>query len=107
MARLDSIVRTAVGHIEVALAEARKDEPAIAKAGGGTRTLREIVDTLTRYAEESDSEALDYMETVRDDLAELCGREQSARLGASLRAYDFSSALKILKTLSEHAAKQN
>ena len=105
LARLDSIVRTAVGHIDAALAEARKDEPAIAKAGRGTRPLGEIVDALTRFAEESDSEALDYMETVRDDLAELCDREYSARLDASLRAYDFSAALKILKKLSERAAK--
>jgi two-component system sensor histidine kinase/response regulator len=102
--RLKQIVRTAVGHIDATLAEARKGESAIAKAGVGTRTLGGIVDALTRYAEESDSEALDYMETVRGDLAELCDREHLARLEASLRAYDFSAALEVLKMLTRHAA---
>ena len=66
-------------------------------AAPGTRW--EIVDRLTRYAEESDSEALDYIESVRDELASLCDREYSEKLETSIRAYDFTAALDVLKLL--------
>jgi two-component system sensor histidine kinase/response regulator len=101
--RLSSIAAAAIDRIDAGLAEAMRDGPAVPKESGATHSLAEIVDELTRYSKESDSEALDYVESVRGDLAALCGREHAEKLEASIRAYDFSAALEVLKVLGGSA----
>jgi hypothetical protein len=60
---------------------------------------------LKRYAEESDSEAVDYFLSVRDELSAVCGAGLSGRLATSILAYDFSAVLEILKLMSGAAEK--
>ena len=62
--------------------------------------LSEILRKLTRYAEESDSEAFEYLESTREELAAACPPEVFEKLRSSLRSYDFSVALETLRTLS-------
>ena len=98
--RLSAIVAITMNNINVGLAEAMKSIPAAEKPNAPARSLEEMVGKLWRYAEESDSEALDYLESVRDELSALCDRNNFDKLEESIRAYDFSSALDMLKLLS-------
>jgi two-component system, sensor histidine kinase and response regulator len=98
--KLDRSVAAAVSGIDAALAglgeEPRKGEGRAAPAG----SLSEIVGKLSSYAEESDSEALDYLDSVRDALSALCKPEDLRELVAAMRSYDFRAAREILKRLS-------
>jgi two-component system sensor histidine kinase/response regulator len=100
LVRLSAIMTALTGNIAASLAEAAKNRPAAAKKSRVAHSLSEMTGKLTRYAEESDSEALDYFDSVRDELVELCARGDFDKLEASLRSYDFSSALVVLKALS-------
>jgi two-component system sensor histidine kinase/response regulator len=102
--RLSSIVATAIGRIDSVLTETAKSKPASSNENRVTHSLAEMVDKLRRYAEESDSQALDYFASVREELATSCDRESFEKLDASLRAYDFSTALEVLKPLAGIAA---
>ena len=105
LARLDSILSTTIVHIDSCLAQAKGLDSTIARVPGGGHTLSELVDGLTRLVEESDSEALDYLESSRDELCALCGSGNFGRLEASLRAYDFSAALGFLRELSSTSSQ--
>jgi two-component system sensor histidine kinase/response regulator len=105
--RLASIVTVTIDRIDSGLAKAIRTRPAIANGNGPRHSLAEIVDRLTRYAEESDSEALDYLDSVRDELAVLCDRDYTENLEASIRAYDFTAALEVLKSLSVRSGKSD
>jgi two-component system, sensor histidine kinase and response regulator len=98
--RLSSILATLIGHIDSCLAEAAIVTPATARDGGALHSITEIVGKLTHYAEESDGEALDYLESVRDELSEQCDRGYFEKLEASIRAFDFAAAIDILKSRS-------
>jgi hypothetical protein len=63
-------------------------------------TMVEILEKLIRYAEESDSEAVEYLDSVREEAAAACPSGDFEKLEASLRLYDFSTALQILRLLS-------
>ena len=54
---------------------------------------------LIRYAEDSDTEAVEYLESVREKLAAGCPAEDFQKLEASLKSYDFSAALQFLRLL--------
>jgi two-component system sensor histidine kinase/response regulator len=71
-----------------------------AAGGASGRSLDEMLGKLRLYAEESDSEALDYLESARDDLAEQCEPEALRDLVAALRAYDFKAARDILNSIA-------
>ncbi len=58
---------------------------------------RPMVEKLRKLVEESDSEALEYLEQVRAELAAACTRESFKKLEKALQAYDFSLALDLVK----------
>jgi two-component system sensor histidine kinase/response regulator len=62
--------------------------------------VKEILRKLTQYAEESDSEACEYLESTRDDLATVCSPKDLEKLTASLKSYKFSMAREALQQLS-------
>jgi signal transduction histidine kinase/CheY-like chemotaxis protein len=66
-------------------------------------SLSTVLETLTCLAEESDGEAVDYLASVRAELAAACPREDFERLEASIRAYDFPVALAVLGRLTADA----
>ena len=98
--RLSSILAATIEHIDSGLAQAAHERLAPERKKGVMHSMKEIVDKLLHYAEESDGEALDYLESVRDELSELCDRGRFERLEAAIRAYDFSAAIDTLKVLS-------
>ena len=62
--------------------------------------LMQILQKLTRYAEESDSEALEYMDTRREEIASSLTRQDFDELETAVRAYDFAAALATLQRLT-------
>jgi two-component system sensor histidine kinase/response regulator len=76
-----------------------KEKPMVRKTVDPS-ALMEILHTLTRYAEESDSEAIEYLESIREELAGACPPEVIENLRASLKSYNFSVALATLRLLS-------
>jgi HPt (histidine-containing phosphotransfer) domain-containing protein len=100
--RLSEVLAGVIGAIDRALAEAAeaaKGRPTPGKKDGVSHSIEEIAAKLLHYAEESDGEALDYLDSVRDELSELCDREKFEKLEASIRSFDFSAAIEVLKTL--------
>jgi two-component system sensor histidine kinase/response regulator len=67
----------------------------------------DILMKLKGYIEESDSEAVDYLASVREELAASCPREDLERMEKSVKAYDFSAALQSLTLFILHAEGQN
>jgi PAS domain S-box-containing protein len=65
--------------------------------------LPEILSTLTRYTEVNDSEALEYLESMRDVISAECPAEEFQELETSLRSYNFPAALVTLRRLSRSA----
>ena len=99
LARLASVVSSVIEAMDAALADAAKNRPLPVKAEAAARPVGEIIGKLARYAEGSESEALDYYESVREELIPSCGEANSAKLEAALRAYDFTAVLEILQGL--------
>jgi len=103
LARTSAIMASAVARIDSALLEsanannAGKSERIKPEESG--LSLQEICSALERFAEENDSEALEYLDSVRYELPGLCGNEYFDRLETAIRAYDFSSALNVLKLI--------
>jgi two-component system sensor histidine kinase/response regulator len=62
--------------------------------------LTEILQKLTQYVEESDSEAFEYLESVREELSSACPPEVFEKLRESLKSYNFSMARETLRLLS-------
>jgi two-component system sensor histidine kinase/response regulator len=62
--------------------------------------LREILQKLTLYAEESDSEAFEYLDSVREELSSSFPRKDFDELEEAMKAYDFPAALVTLRRLS-------
>jgi two-component system sensor histidine kinase/response regulator len=102
----------ALGRLSVMLAGTmERISGAIAASGPGVRAeaaarrgkaglpLGDILATLSHFLEHDDSEALDYIESTRDELSELCDRALLARLEASIRSFDFPAALEVIGRL--------
>jgi anthranilate/para-aminobenzoate synthase component I len=90
-----------VARIKSALGEpSESTEKQMARKNVDPSVLREIVRKLTQYAEEGDSDAFNYMESTREELAAACPPEVFARLRSSLRSYDFSVALETLQLIA-------
>ena len=105
--RLSSTLSIAIGHIESGLAGATpaalpaKETEASEGMDGSTADL---IAKLLLYIEESDAEALDFLESARGRLLATCDRDSVERLVAALRNYDFSTALGIAKSLGSAKA---
>ncbi len=103
LTRFSLALGTAIARIRSALSEATESP----KNTTGSRKLdifelTEILQKLTRYTEDSDSEALEYLDSIHDDLAAACPPEDLNELETAMRAYNFPSALAILRRLSLH-----
>ena len=98
LALLESQLRLAIERIHIALpdSEAGKD------TGDDKREPRELLNALDKIRaliEESDSEALDLFETVSGSLEVVSPREGVTKLRETLQAYDFETALFLLKRI--------
>jgi CheY-like chemotaxis protein len=58
-----------------------------------------MLDKLVEYAEANDSEAGDYLASVRETLARCCPQQEFEKLESSLRSYDFAAAVEVLRVL--------
>ncbi|MGA2546548.1 MAG: response regulator [Rectinemataceae bacterium] len=62
---------------------------------------------LKLLIEESDSEAVDFLASVREQIADSCPSEDLNRVETALKAYDFPAALRSLKLLLGHREGSN
>lgn len=62
--------------------------------------LRKILQKLTLYAEESDSEAFEYLDSVREEIGSSFPPQDFEELEAAMKAYDFAAALATLGRLT-------
>jgi two-component system, sensor histidine kinase and response regulator len=104
---LEKVVAATVTAVESALASigaphggSGGDRRAGSAGISSGRSLDEMLGKLRLYVEESDSEALDYLESVREGLAAQCEPEALRDLVAALRAYDFKAARDILNSIA-------
>jgi two-component system sensor histidine kinase/response regulator len=96
--RLSDVLEPTIARIRAAL-ESAAPEHEEAALPADPAAVREALGRLARYAEESDSEAFDYLESVRGVLKAGCPEEELKELERSLRSYDFSGTLKVLRSL--------
>ncbi len=92
---LESIVTETIQNIEIGIETTIQGNTVSPKQNTANRSLAEILEALTYYANESDSEALDYLGSVLADLYAGCERKQVELLVIALRNFDFASALEI------------
>ena len=107
LSRLSVLLEATIDGIDAGLTEVAKSGPPTAGSTGKTRSVQEMVGTLTRLAEDSDSAALDYIESVREELSASCASADMEKLETALRAFDFSAALRVLKSISEKQDKRS
>jgi two-component system sensor histidine kinase/response regulator len=99
--RFSRALETTIARIRSALEDtAESKEKTMGRKTVDPSALREILQKLTQYAEESDSEAFEYLESIREELAAACPPEVFEKLRASLRSYNFPVALETLRLLS-------
>jgi two-component system sensor histidine kinase/response regulator len=103
--RLSAVVAAAIVSILAGLAEAEKAGSVAVKGAPSERPTSEFLERLTRLAEESDSESLDYFESARDEFAARLERADFESLEASIRSYDFTAALAVLRRASMSSAR--
>jgi two-component system sensor histidine kinase/response regulator len=102
---LERAVATVIASIDSALAGfPEKSRAAVGRKPSG-ESPDQIVERLKRYADENDSEALDYLESVREDISSLFDPEDFKDLVSAMRSYDFKAAREILKGISPAAGK--
>jgi len=89
---------TALIHRSLPATETRKGGPS---AHVNTDERREIVSRLMTLIRESDSDALDYFESVFEKLTSLHPYEEMEGLREKLKVYDFSAALDTLQLLEK------
>jgi len=102
--RLEPIVADTIRRIDDGLAGALKNAGASPRGKAASIPIADILAKLTGYLEDSDSEALDYLESVRGDLYAACERGQFETLSSAIRNFNYSAALEVLKALSEQRA---
>ncbi len=97
--RLANILEATIARIKDTLPEPgeKRQRPALEPAS--PEELAGFLRKLASLAEESDTGAARYLETVRDHIATQVPGEALEKLEASLRAYDFTAALQILRHL--------
>jgi two-component system sensor histidine kinase/response regulator len=100
LARLYSTLAFTIDRIRKAVADSAAGSRPAARPDGPSIPLGAMLKRLESLARDSDSEALDYLDSVRDELAALCARERFRELETALRAYDFTAALDVLAAIS-------
>jgi two-component system sensor histidine kinase/response regulator len=99
LAQLSLTLSTTIAGIALALGPAESPRPPREGALPDPSMVREALRRLTRYAEENDSEAYEYLDSNREELGSCLAREDFDALEAALKAYDFRAALVILRRL--------
>ena len=97
LCRLSEVLESTIARIRAAVEAATSEHEPIASAADPA-AVQEALGRLTRFAEESDSEAFDYLQSVRGLLRAGCPQGELKELEKSLRSYDFSAALEILRS---------
>jgi two-component system, sensor histidine kinase and response regulator len=97
--RFESAMAATVGSISTALRGMAPPAEASAGSEAAERPIPEVLSALRRYAEESDCEASDCLESSRVEIIREFGREAFDRLRRVLRSYDFLAAIEILDSL--------
>ncbi len=99
---LELLLHTAIDTIEDGLAQFEKDS--ITSIGAfKEQEYQEILDTLTRLLMENDSEAIDYFESMHEQLSQCCGPEDFNKLESFMRSYNYPEALILLGQIDEHS----
>jgi two-component system, sensor histidine kinase and response regulator len=99
LANLSSILAPLLDGIEISLTKKPMDSPYTVKGNSGSIPSKAILDKLSRFVEESDSEALNYFNSVREKLEATCDSEKFSKLETAIRSFDFSAAIDILRVL--------
>jgi two-component system sensor histidine kinase/response regulator len=97
---LERAVAAVITSIDSALAGFSEESQAATGRKSSGESLPQIVERLKRYADENDSEALDYLESVREDISALFNPEDLRDLVSAVRSYDFKVAREILGGIS-------
>jgi two-component system sensor histidine kinase/response regulator len=97
--RLSRELEASIERIRSAVVKSTEREEGIARETVPPSVVAEMLKKLIRYAEDSDTEAVEYLESVREKLAMGFSVEDFQRLEASLKSYDFSAALQFLRLL--------
>ena len=104
---LSSILATVIEQIDVSLAGSIRNSQVFANEKRAGHPLAEIVGNLIRFSEESDSEALDYFDSIREELESFCDSDNFEKLETALRSFNFSAALEVLKRVSNQFGISN
>jgi HPt (histidine-containing phosphotransfer) domain-containing protein len=98
--RLSRELEASIARIGSVVLKSTEREEGLARETVLPSVLAEILKKLIRFAEESDSEAVGYLESVRGKVASGFPSEDFQRLEVSLKSYNFSAALQTLRLLS-------
>ncbi|HET6449838.1 MAG TPA: response regulator, partial [Spirochaetia bacterium] len=105
LSRLSAALEVTVSRIASFLASAAGQRPQLRPGHRDAALAREAVGLLIQYAEDGDSEAFGYLESVSGALQATFGADDFSALERSLRMYDFSAALATLRRLSRRRAE--
>jgi two-component system sensor histidine kinase/response regulator len=103
--RFSRALQATIARVASALEAARATKPQATRprASAGEEAdadaVGRMLDRLLKYAEASDSEAGDYLATVRETLSRCCPPRELEKLESSLRSYDFAAAVEVLRVL--------
>jgi hypothetical protein len=103
---VEASLRRLSASLETTTALLRKALPATESRKGESARMnpderRKIVARLMTLIKESDSEAIDYFESVRRKLASVHKDEEIEGLWEKLKLYDFSAALEMVQVLEK------
>lgn len=101
--RLSALLTATLDRIDAALSSHANPVASSESEGDDFRSLDEMLSRLERYAEESDSEAVEYFDTARAELVSQLGLQIVEELGSAIRAYDFSTTLEILRGIPRNS----
>src|SRR5208337_3129745 len=113
LSQFSRVMGATLTHIHAAIGELSESRGTTGGKKLDPTALMEILQKLTRYAEESDSEAFEYLDSVRNELGASVPLQDFVELEAAMKAYDFSAALATLGRLctslrrSVHAFKKD
>jgi two-component system sensor histidine kinase/response regulator len=97
--RLSRELEASIARIRAVVVKSTEREEGLARETVPPSVVAEMLKKLIHYAEDSDTEAVEYLESVREKVAVGFSVEDFQRLEASLKSYDFSAALHTLSLL--------
>jgi two-component system, sensor histidine kinase and response regulator len=103
--RFEEAMAATIGSVASALSGIAPSDGPSAGSRAQARPIPEILSVLRRYAEESDCEASDYLESSRDGIVGAFGQEAFDRLRGELRSYDFAAVLDTVGSLESRGGR--